>query len=174
MGVGGQGILTAGSVLANVAANNNLEVALTPVYSPAVRGGDSFVEIIISDAPIENPFMDHADLIFSLTSIDSASIIHYVDEKTELFYDETVDITCIPCNCGKYPVKIKNADVCRDPRKIGLVLVSFIIQYCFPQLMDAAKNGVILKKLCNETEWAAITGTIQQFVKRHLVAEKDA
>ena len=162
MGTGGQGILTAGTVLAHAAVENGMEVALAPVYSAEVRGGTSFVELIISDRPIENPFMDHADIIICLTEKDFDSLIHHMNDKTEFFSDESVDIKNIPCNCRKTRLKFLDENTFRDSRKVGLILLGFVIQHSFREFMCSAENEIMKKRLCTEAEWITIRETVEQ------------
>ena len=54
-GFGGQGILSAGKMLAEAAMEEGCEVSWLPSYGPEMRGGTSNVNIILSDTPIGAP-----------------------------------------------------------------------------------------------------------------------
>ncbi len=54
--VGGQGIITAGALLVDIAVElENKFASESPTYTAAVRGGPTKVDAIISDEPIEFP-----------------------------------------------------------------------------------------------------------------------
>jgi len=54
--VGGQGIITAGALLVDIAVEKENRHALeSPTYTAAVRGGPTKVDVIISDEPIVFP-----------------------------------------------------------------------------------------------------------------------
>ncbi|MBY9015251.1 MAG: 2-oxoacid:acceptor oxidoreductase family protein, partial [Candidatus Lokiarchaeota archaeon] len=55
-GRGGQGIKFLGSILVRVATAANYYATLTVNYTPSVRGGPIFCDVILSSAPISYPF----------------------------------------------------------------------------------------------------------------------
>ena len=58
-GRGGQGIKFAGSFLAKAAMKAQYHTTLTVDYTPSVRGGPIFCDIVISSEPISYPFCNH-------------------------------------------------------------------------------------------------------------------
>ncbi|MCF8068099.1 MAG: 2-oxoacid:acceptor oxidoreductase family protein [Desulfobacterales bacterium] len=56
-GFGGQGILSAGKILAQTAMNEGLEVAWVPSYGPEMRGGTAYCTVVISDRAIGSPII---------------------------------------------------------------------------------------------------------------------
>lgn len=63
-GVGGQGIVLAGRLLGKAAALfDGKEAVCTQTYGPEARGGASRADVIISDAPIDFPFVTEADVL---------------------------------------------------------------------------------------------------------------
>lgn len=54
-GLGGQGLLTTGRLLAEAAMSNYRHVLFFPNYGPMMRGGDSECTIILSDEEIGSP-----------------------------------------------------------------------------------------------------------------------
>lgn len=66
-GSGGQGIITAGLVLAEAAGiHDDREVVMSQSYGPEARGGASKAEVIISDTPIDYPLCTAVDLLLAL------------------------------------------------------------------------------------------------------------
>lgn len=67
-GSGGQGLITAGVILAEAAGlHGGREVAQTQSYGPEARGGASRADIIISNVPIFHPKAKRLDLLLALT-----------------------------------------------------------------------------------------------------------
>lgn len=72
-GFGGQGVLTAGQVLASVCMNKGKKVTWVPAYGSEMRGGTASCRLRISDFEILNPFFDRADMLIAMNqdSVDS-------------------------------------------------------------------------------------------------------
>jgi len=63
-GVGGQGIVLAGRLLGQAAALfDGKEAVCTQTYGPEARGGASRTDVIISDGPVDYPFVTEADVL---------------------------------------------------------------------------------------------------------------
>ncbi len=84
LGLGGQGVLLAGKVLAKSAFESGLEVSYLPSYGPEVHNGSVKSEIIISSEKIYNPFIKKADyaLVFHKYRLKEAE--NYLDENSTL------------------------------------------------------------------------------------------
>ena len=67
-GSGGQGVITAALILAEASViYENLNAVQTQAYGPEARGGATRADVIISDAPIYYPKVDHPNLGICLT-----------------------------------------------------------------------------------------------------------
>jgi len=63
-GVGGQGIVLAGRLLGKAAALfDGKEAVCTQSYGPEARGGASRADVIISDEPVDYPYVIEADVL---------------------------------------------------------------------------------------------------------------
>lgn len=63
-GVGGQGIALAGNLLGQAASIfDGKEAVFTQTHGPEARGGASRADVIISDQPIDYPFVTHPDIL---------------------------------------------------------------------------------------------------------------
>lgn len=58
-GFGGQGILSAGMILAHMAVSRNLNVTWFPSYGAEQRGGTANCAVVISDEEIGSPVISH-------------------------------------------------------------------------------------------------------------------
>lgn len=71
-GFGGQGVLTAGLILAKVAMDNGKNVTWIPSYGSEMRGGTANCGVKISDDEIASPFVKNIDVLIAMNgpSID--------------------------------------------------------------------------------------------------------
>ena len=71
-GAGGQGVVTAGRILAEAAILSGLSATHNQVFGPQSRGGASRSDVVISDAEIGFPLADSIDLLIVLSAEASA------------------------------------------------------------------------------------------------------
>ena len=62
-GIGGQGVLTAGKILIQIAAENGKNVSWTSEYSAEMRGGIALCRVVVSDEEIGSPYPDNLDVL---------------------------------------------------------------------------------------------------------------
>ena len=100
-GFGGQGILSAGKIVATAALMEGREVSWLPSYGPEMRGGTANCSVIISDSLIGSPILNETDALIALNgrSLDKfaglvkpggliivdSSLVKAVPEKQEQF-----------------------------------------------------------------------------------------
>lgn len=65
-GFGGQGILSAGRIVAVAALTENHEVSWFPSYGPEMRGGTANCGVVISDEPIGSPVINDMDVLIAM------------------------------------------------------------------------------------------------------------
>lgn len=83
-GRGGQGIKFVGSVLVKAAMEANYNATLSIDYTPSVRGGPIFCDVILSSDPISYPFCDEDGDIF--IAIDQKGI----ERSSDCIYENTI------------------------------------------------------------------------------------
>jgi len=71
-GFGGQGVILAGKILAQAAADSGLQVTWLPSYGPEMRGGTANCTVVLSDEPIGSPVVDTPTVLvaMNLPSLD--------------------------------------------------------------------------------------------------------
>ncbi len=88
-GLGGQGIITMGFILANAAAlYDGKECVFTQDYSAEARGGASTSEVIISDERIDYPHVEKADYLVLMSTSAYRDYIHKLKDDGILIIDE--------------------------------------------------------------------------------------
>lgn len=91
-GLGGSGVVTAGSILLKSIANSGFYAYMSRFSGPQIRGGESAITLNISDEPIES-FADYSHYHFAL---DWRNFEHFSDEvpltdKTCILFDSSKD-----------------------------------------------------------------------------------
>lgn len=67
-GFGGQGMALAGFILGKAfALYEGLEAVMTQAYGPEARGGASSASVVVSDAQIDYPFVQHPDVLIAMS-----------------------------------------------------------------------------------------------------------
>ena len=106
-GFGGQGIISAGKLLAQTAMNAGRQVTYMPSYGAEVRGGTANCMVVVSDEPIANPVVTRPN---SLIAMNKASLNKFgprikpggllvmntslIDSEPEL--DESIKVVAVP------------------------------------------------------------------------------
>jgi 2-oxoglutarate ferredoxin oxidoreductase subunit gamma len=67
-GFGGQGVLTAGLILAKIAMDNGKNVTWIPSYGSEMRGGTANCSVKIGDKEIASPFVKEIDVLIAMNS----------------------------------------------------------------------------------------------------------
>ncbi|MFQ5614874.1 MAG: 2-oxoacid:acceptor oxidoreductase family protein [Anaerolineales bacterium] len=67
-GFGGQGIVLAGYIMGKaLALYDKYEAVMTQAYGPEARGGASSANIVVSEKPIDYPFVQYPDILVALS-----------------------------------------------------------------------------------------------------------
>ena len=87
-GRGGQGIKFLGTALVSVAMEANFHATLTVDYTPSVRGGPIFCDVVISDEPIAYPYCDaDADYFVAIDQNGLDRAAECISENTTSYID---------------------------------------------------------------------------------------
>lgn len=90
-GFGGQGVITAGYVLANAAAIHDGQYALmAQSYGPEARGGSCKSDVIISHEPIDYPKVARPSLLVAMSIDAFATYIDLVADGGVVVYEESL------------------------------------------------------------------------------------
>jgi 2-oxoglutarate ferredoxin oxidoreductase subunit gamma len=65
-GFGGQGILSAGRLIAHAGMLEGKNVSWLPSYGPEMRGGTANCHIIVSDGQVGSPIIEKADILIAM------------------------------------------------------------------------------------------------------------
>jgi 2-oxoglutarate ferredoxin oxidoreductase subunit gamma len=97
-GLGGQGLILAGRILAEASALYDHQYATqTQSYGPESRGGDSRSDVVISDEPIDYPHVIQADLLLAMSQMACDRNYYSLKRGGILIVDEDL-VQHIPTN----------------------------------------------------------------------------
>ncbi len=99
-GFGGQGVLTAGAILAAAAMQENLEVSWIPSYGPEKRGGTANCSVILSKDSIGSPMVVSPNVLVVMN-----------DPSLDTFEDAVVSGGLVIVNSSIITRKLKRTDV---------------------------------------------------------------
>lgn len=103
-GFGGQGVLSAGRLIATAGLVEEKEVSWLPSYGPEMRGGTANCSVIISDSPIGSPLLNECDVLIALNKPSVEKFGKIIKPGGTMIYDSSLvdevssrsDITIIP------------------------------------------------------------------------------
>jgi len=75
-GMGGQGVLLAGQLLAQAALEAGLELSWFPLYSPEVRGGRATCTLVIADGEVGSPVVGRPQ---RMVLMDGIAVANHLD-----------------------------------------------------------------------------------------------
>ena len=89
-GFGGQGILFAGMLLAYAGMDTGKHVTWIPSYGPEMRGGSSYVIVVVSDEEIGSPVVRHPDAAVVLNAPSMQKYEQLVKAGGTLVYNSSL------------------------------------------------------------------------------------
>lgn len=92
-GSGGQGLITAGIILAEAAILDQKNAIQTQSYGPEARGGASKAEVIISNDVIDFPKVTIPNMSFSLTQLATDKYATDIDPNGIIIIDESINLS---------------------------------------------------------------------------------
>jgi 2-oxoglutarate ferredoxin oxidoreductase subunit gamma len=89
VGTGGQGIVLQGYILGRASAlHGDKESTFIPSYGAEARGGESKAQVVISDEPIDYPYVTKADVMVAMATHAYEKFISTLKEDGVLLYDD--------------------------------------------------------------------------------------
>ena len=89
-GFGGQGVLSAGQILATAGMLQGLEVTWFPSYGAEMRGGTANCTVVVSDEPIASPVVSRPDLLLAFNQPALEAFQGKVPKGGELIYNSSI------------------------------------------------------------------------------------
>ncbi len=89
-GFGGQGILSAGTMLANAGMEQGYHTSWIPSYGPEMRGGTAYCFVNISEHEIGSPTVTHPDVLMAFNRPSMEKFEEDLHPGALLMYDSTI------------------------------------------------------------------------------------
>lgn len=140
-GLGGQGVLTAGKILINVAAAEGKNISWTSTYGAAMRGGSASCDIVIADEEIGSPYPSKYDILFAMSEEAYISNIDKMrDGGVVVINSSMVGNEDFPKNVKVFAVDATNeANEIGNARGANLVMLGAMMEAT--KLIDTKKFG---------------------------------
>ncbi len=147
-GIGGQGIIQTGSILALAGMYDGKNVSQSSTYGPESRGTASKTDVIFSDSDIDYPYIEKADILIVMAQKAYELYQRDLKEAGKLFYDpEKVKIEKADNNSFAIPASGLAAKELNNPLMGGIIMLSFVIKktgiISFDSFKKAIKESVI-------------------------------
>ena len=132
-GRGGQGIKFLGSALVRVAMVANYEATLSVDYTPSVRGGPIFCDVVLSTDPISYPYCDgDADFFVAIDQKGFERATECVSDSTTCFIDsDSIDDTAekiIKTPIHRVPIT-RRADETKMTGSVNILSLGFLSEH---------------------------------------------
>lgn len=140
-GSGGQGVLTCGLIISDIAATKNLKVTWVPSYGSAMRGGTANCTVKYSEDFIYNPSQEEPNLLLAMNQPSFMKFLPMVASNGTVIIGDTVevpedtrkDVTIIKVNASEIATKLNN------PKGANIVMTGAIIKH----MNDFSKEDAI-------------------------------
>ena len=126
-GSGGQGVISAGIILADAAIHDGKFAIQSQSYGPEARGGSSKAEVVISNEQIDYPKATTPNYVLCLTNEAFRLYGATADEKTTVFADSLVNIE--GCDRPVIQVPIMETASQINPQGANIIAVGFLASY---------------------------------------------
>lgn len=144
-GLGGQGIVMSGVILAKAAVLDGKNVVQTQNYGPESRGGSCRADVIISDSEIGYPRVDEADIILALSGEGFDKYKDCACEGATVILDKHIETD--GCQCGKKFDIVEYAQgVLKRPQAINMILLGILTKVAglvsYESMVEAIKDSL--------------------------------
>lgn len=154
-GSGGQGVITAAIIFAEAATACGMNVAQSQSYGPEARGGASRSEVIISDAAIYHPHVEHPGIVLAMTQAAADKYAGDLDDADGILIVDSELVPHVPHAARVVSVPITTLAI----EKLGKALFANIVAL-----------GAITR-VADLVPLSAVEATVQNRVPPHTVEQ---
>ena len=151
-GFGGQGVLTSGLIVSELAIKKDMKVTWMPSYGSAMRGGTANCTVKYSTGRMYNPSQEEPDVLLAMNTPS---------------FDKFIDMVAPNGTC------VVNSDmVTYDPARrpdvkfIDVPCATLAQEINHPKGANIIMTGVVVKQLGEFTDQEAIDGMNEMFAKK--------
>ena len=152
-GTGGQGLITAGIILAEAALLDGYRAIQSQSYGPEARGGSSKAEVIISDEPIHFSRVTHPETLLVMSQEAADKFAHDCTAKS-LVITDSLFVSNVAANGAKridLDITRTATRVCGKPLFANIVALGAVvgITHC---VSEKALTQAVLDRVPKGTE----------------------
>ncbi len=125
-GAGGQGVVTAGRILAEAAILSGSNATHNQVYGPQSRGGASRSDVVIATGTIGFPLADDIDLLVVLSAEAYSRYEPELGEDGRLIVDSRCAPDSLNGGAGQFPVVDTARAICGGQLVTGVVALGVL------------------------------------------------
>ena len=151
-GLGGQGILTSGLVISQIAVSKDLNATWIPQYGAAMRGGTANCTVKFGNDMVYNPAQEEPDVFLAMNNPSFQKFVGMVAPGGTVVIDSGL-VTC-------------DTDVRDDITVIGVPSSEMAIEMGHAKGANIIMVGVIAKVSGDITEEEGISGMNEMFRKK--------
>lgn len=116
-GFGGQGVLTLGEIIANIAMHKGKEVTWMPAYGPEMRGGTANCAVVVSDRQVGSPIVQsEIDILCAMSQPAAEKFIPLVANGGRVLLNSSIvtvparrdDVTVLEIDATNIAVRVGN------------------------------------------------------------------
>jgi 2-oxoglutarate ferredoxin oxidoreductase subunit gamma len=126
-GAGGQGVVTAGRILAEAAILSGANATHSQVYGPQSRGGASRSDVVIATEEIGFPLADHIDILVVLSHEAYSRYLPELADHGRLIVDTRCAPESLDSDASQFPV-VDTARAVSDGRLVTGVVALGVLQ----------------------------------------------
>ncbi len=144
-GFGGQGVLTAGLVVSQIALYKGFNATWMPAYGAAMRGGTANCTVKYGDGPVYNPGQQKPDLVLAMNTPSYKKFVNLVRPggiilvNADMMTEEgnaRSDIQEIKVHCNQLADQVKN------PKGANIVMIGAITKILGDFTHDEGVEGM--------------------------------
>lgn len=144
-GFGGQGVLTAGKILIDVAAREGKNVSWTSSYGAEMRGGTASCSVVLSDEEIGSPYPTKLDILLAMNEPSYHKFIGQVRDGGTVIVNSSIVSKDIeyPKNVNVYTIDATSrANAMDNGRAANIVMLGTMIRATGVLDADAFEKGL--------------------------------
>lgn len=150
-GSGGQGVLTCGLILSDVAASKGMKVTWVPSYGSAMRGGTANCTVKYGTEEIYNPSQEQPDLLLAMNEPSFVKFLPIVASGGTVVISDTVEVP---------------ADVRKDVTIVRVPCFDLAAGLGNPRGANIVMTGAITKLMGDFSDQEAINAMNCMFAKK--------
>jgi 2-oxoglutarate ferredoxin oxidoreductase subunit gamma len=144
-GFGGQGVILLGAILGKAASvYDNGYAALIQNYGPESRGGSCRAEVVISDEPIDYPYITNPQIIVALSREAYSEFATSVSPDTLVIIDS--DLVKVALSNKHKPFSIPCSRMAKDlgrPVVANIIMLGFMASVSEITSLEAIRKAII-------------------------------